>query len=170
MTIFQRIPQRVSHIHRLQTHNTNGIQNNHNNVHSHDANFRFSNLINNNASSINNNINQQSSNHIVVDPHMQQSQSSDSAMFRNAAAVQRYKTTNNDSVQRRSENYQTTSEGSTSPESSSESSTEEWESGKFWTYFLRFSLGFYSHILACISIALACFSLPPFTQLFLSSQ
>lgn len=133
MTIFQRIPQRVNHIHRLQTHNTNGIQNHHNNVHPpRDVSFRFSNLINNNASSNNNNINQQSSNanHIVVDPHMQQSQSSDAMLRNTSTAVHRYKA-NNDGIQRRSENYQTTSEGSTSPESSSESSTDEWDSGEF---------------------------------------
>lgn len=148
MTIFQRIPQRVNQIHRLQTHNTNGIQNNHNNVHApRDVSFRFSNLINNNASSNNNNINQQSSNanHIVVDPLLQQSQSSDTMLRNVSTAVHRYKT-NNDGIQRRSENYQTTSEASTSPESSSESSECEWESGEFAIALFAKCLYFFAHL------------------------
>ncbi|CRK86321.1 CLUMA_CG000194, isoform B [Clunio marinus] len=132
-TIFQRIPQGINHINRLQQHhNSNGM---HNNVHPRDSSFRLSNYINNNASSnINNNINQQTSNHHhnVAEPQLQQSQSSDCALLRsNNSSVQRYQSSDNDNAQRRSENYQTTSEGSTSPESSSESSTEEWESVRY---------------------------------------
>ena len=124
-TIFQRIPQGVNHINRHQLSNTNGCRNN---AHPRDSSFSF-NLINNNASTNNNNINQQSSNHTVVEP-LHQSHSSDSALLRNVSAGHRYPSINNDNLHRRSENYQTTSEGSTSPESSSESSAEEWESGE----------------------------------------
>lgn len=133
-TIFQRIPQGVNHINRLQLSNTNG----HSNVHPRDSTFRY-NLINNNASSNNNNINQQSSNHTVAEPQLQQSHSSDGTMMRSVSALRSelYQSNHNDHHQRRSENYQTTSEGSTSPESSSESSAEEWESGELWTLHLR---------------------------------
>lgn len=145
-TIFQRIPQGANHINRQPLNNTNGI---HNNVHP-----RFINLINNNASSNNNNINQQSSNHIVAEPQLQQSQSSDSTMLRNVSSGQRYGAINNDNMQRRSDNYQTTSEGST--ESSSESSAEEWESGEFECS--SFAFNSCAHFSACIS-SLS----PPFT-------
>lgn len=127
-TIFQRIPQGVNQINRLQLNNTNGC---HNNVHPRDSSFRFSNVLNNNASSYNNNINQQSSNHIVAEPQLQQSHSSDGSMLRHMTSGQHYPSMNNDNLHRRSDNYQTTPEGSTTPESSSESSAEEWESGEF---------------------------------------
>lgn len=127
-TIFQRIPQGGNLINRHPLNNgTNGT---HNNSHPPDITFRFSNLINNNASANNNNINHQSANHHVAEPQLSQSQSSEGAILRGVLAPgQRYPSINND-LQRRSDNYQTTSEGSTSPESSSESSAEEWESGE----------------------------------------
>jgi hypothetical protein len=112
--------------------NTNGI---HNDANPREVSYGLINRINNNASTnINNNINQPSSNHIVAEPQLQPSQSSDNGRLRGIAYGQRFQTTPpNDNLQRRSENYHTTSEGSTSPESSSESS-EEWESGEL-THF-----------------------------------
>lgn len=131
-TIFQRIPQGVNQINRLQLNNTNGCQNS---VHPRDSSFRFINMLNNNASSNNNNIHQQSSNNI--ESHLQQSQSSESSMLRHMTPDQHYSSMNNDNIHRRSD-YQTTPEGSTTPESSSESSAEEWESGELKDLFKIF--------------------------------
>jgi hypothetical protein len=67
----------------------------------------------------------------------------------------------NDLMQRRSENYQTTSEGSTSPESSSESSAEDWESGEFVvTFYIAFRLNFLCLPLSLSACALHSLLLP----------